>query len=215
MNSKALTVFNFEQQEVRTAIGESGEPMFVATDVCRILELVNSRQAVESLDEDEKGVCNVYTLGGQQTMNCVNESGLYHLIFTSRKEKAKKFRRWVTEDVLPSIRKTGRYSLPKQQRLPGTRLLKPPAAGYYVTVDRLPITHEQEQEAVLKYVCHVWDLYGCAVTANVVRTSYFKRLSRHQVQAHLNELSDRGKIEKFRTVHAPYGKFKPVKGVTP
>jgi prophage antirepressor-like protein len=73
--------------------------------------------AVASLDDDEKGVSNVYTLGGMQKMLCINESGLYHLIFTSRKGEAKAFRKWVTSEVIPSIRKTGSYSIPQVEPL--------------------------------------------------------------------------------------------------
>ena len=73
---------------------------------------------MDELDEDEKGVCNVYTPGGMQDMTVINESGLYNLIFRSRKDEAKQFRRWVTHDVLPSIRKTGSYSVPTAQEKP-------------------------------------------------------------------------------------------------
>lgn len=86
------------------------EPWFVAKDVCHVLGIQNARQAMaKTLDEDEKGVYTIYTLGGAQKMNLINESGLYHLIFQSRKPKAQTFRRWVTGEILPSIRKTGRY----------------------------------------------------------------------------------------------------------
>ena len=90
---------------------------FVAKDVCTILGIRKYRDAVARLDEDEKG-CPVIvdTLGGLQEMTTVNESGLYHLIFMSRKPAAKKFRKWVTSEVLPSIRKFGYYSLEDDRR---------------------------------------------------------------------------------------------------
>lgn len=104
-----LTVeFKFETHAVRT-ITKDGEPWFVAADVCAVLEHSNSRKAIEPLDPDERGVINVYTPGGPQDMNVVNEFGLYSLIFMSRLPKAKEFRRWVTHEDLPAIRKTGRY----------------------------------------------------------------------------------------------------------
>lgn len=90
-----------------------GEPWFVANDVCNILGIVNSRDALSRLEDDEKGVGITDTLGGKQEMNIVNESGLYNLIFQSRKPEAKKFRKWVTSEVLPSIRKTGKYDIRK------------------------------------------------------------------------------------------------------
>lgn len=82
----------------------------LSTDVCDVLEHTNPRKAVDRLDVDEKGVTTSYTLGGPQTVNVISESGLYALIFTSRKSQARIFRRWVTSEVLPAIRKTGFYA---------------------------------------------------------------------------------------------------------
>lgn len=107
---KALQTFNFQEQSVRTIIID-GEIWFVASDVCRVLEISKYRDAVSRLDEDERGSVVVDTLGGKQSVSCINESGLYHLIFQSRKEQARHFRKWVTGEVLPSIRKTGGYSV--------------------------------------------------------------------------------------------------------
>ncbi len=104
------SVFQFQSNEVRT-VAKSGEPWFVAADVGTALCIKNVRQVVENLDEDEKGVCNIYTPGGNQEMTIINESGLYSLIFRSRKPEALKFTKWVTSEVLPAIRKTGKYSV--------------------------------------------------------------------------------------------------------
>lgn len=102
-----LTVFKFEgTREVRTVI-KDGEPWFVAKDICDILELTNPTVAIESLDNDER---SKYFLGRQGEVNIINESGLYALVFKSRKPEAKAFRKWVTSEVLPAIRKTGQYS---------------------------------------------------------------------------------------------------------
>jgi hypothetical protein len=89
----------------------AGEPWFVANDVCGILALTNPRQALNRLDDDEKGVISNDTLGGVQDMNIVSESGMYALVLGSRKKEARRFRKWVTGEVLPTIRKTGRYIL--------------------------------------------------------------------------------------------------------
>lgn len=86
-----------------------GEPWFVAADVCRALGLGNSSKAVMPLDDDEKGITNSNTLGGEQKMVIVSEPGLYSLIVRSRKPEAKAFKRWITHEVIPSIRKTGGY----------------------------------------------------------------------------------------------------------
>ena len=107
----AIQAFSFQDQvEVRTKLVD-GEPWFIAKDVCLALGLNNTRRALDRLDEDEKGITTSNTLGGVQSLLMVNESGLYNLIFGSRKEEAKAFRRWVTHEVLPSIRKTGSYSI--------------------------------------------------------------------------------------------------------
>lgn len=105
-----LVAFDFESHHVRISIGDNGEPMFVAADLLSILNL--DRKALERLDGDEKGVSSIHTPGGAQDMTVVNESGLYNLVLGSRKPEAKRFKRWVTRDVLPSIRKNGSYALP-------------------------------------------------------------------------------------------------------
>lgn len=105
-----LRVFENEKfGQVRTVLLE-GNPWFVAADVCRALDVSNSRQALTRLDEDEKGVISNDTLGGTQQMAIVNEPGLYSLVLGSRKKEAKEFKRWLTHDVLPAIRKHGLYA---------------------------------------------------------------------------------------------------------
>lgn len=103
--------FSFKAHAVRVVFMQ-GEPWFVPTDVCEVLEIVHHRDAAARLDEDERGSVVVDTLGGPQETIAVSESGLYNLIFTSRKSEAKRFRKWVTGEVLPAIRKTGSYALP-------------------------------------------------------------------------------------------------------
>lgn len=105
----ALKVFEYKNDRPFHIIDREGEPWFVLSDVCRELQINNSRQAATRLDEDEKDVITNDTLGGSQTMMIINESGLYSLILTSRKPEAKIFKKWVTKQVLPSIRKTGFY----------------------------------------------------------------------------------------------------------
>jgi prophage antirepressor-like protein len=109
-----LITFQFgKDREVRT-LERDGEPWFVHNDVCNILGIQNSRDVwTKQLDEDEKGVEKIYSPGGYQDTNIINESGLYNLIFRSNKPEAKRFRKWVTSEVLPAIRKTGAYSILK------------------------------------------------------------------------------------------------------
>lgn len=115
----SLTVFQFESHEVRV-VGTADNPWWVAADVCAVLEIKNTRNAYARLDDDEKDVRTVDTLGGKQDMVCINQSGLFSLILVSRKPQAKRFRKWVTSEVLPSIYKTGKYELP--QAKPATAL---------------------------------------------------------------------------------------------
>lgn len=107
--------FNASNQNIRAQM-KDGEPWFVAKDVCDALEIENNRNATARLDDDEKGVSIVRTSSGDQQMTIVNESGLYNLIFQSRKPEAKAFRKWVTSEVLPTLRKTGRYELQSGNR---------------------------------------------------------------------------------------------------
>lgn len=86
-----------------------GEPWFVAADVCKALELGNPSMTVERLDADEKGISSIDTLGGKQRMAIINEPGLYSVILCSRKPEAKAFKRWITHEVIPAIRKYGGY----------------------------------------------------------------------------------------------------------
>jgi prophage antirepressor-like protein len=104
-------VFVYEDRPLRTA-GTVDAPLFVAKDVCACLELDNHRMALERLDDDEKGVSSTDTPGGRQELLCVTEPGLYALVLGSRKPAARAFRRWLTHEVIPTIRKTGSYGAP-------------------------------------------------------------------------------------------------------
>jgi prophage antirepressor-like protein len=108
------TVFQFGESSVRTVV-KDGDPWFVAKDVCEILDLEDPSVTVSRLDDDQRGKANVCTPGGEQQMLTVSESGLYSLIFTSRKPEAKRFRKWIASEVLPEIRKTGGYGRPEPE----------------------------------------------------------------------------------------------------
>ena len=103
-----LQIFNYREIPVRTLLLD-GEPWWVLADVCRVLGIKNSRDVVNRLDPDEKGVGQIDTPGGNQNMTIINESGLYKVILRSDKPEAREFSRWVTHEVLPAIRKTGHY----------------------------------------------------------------------------------------------------------
>ena len=100
---------NTQFGSVRT-VTQGGEPWFVAADVCKALDLPDTHKAVGRLDDDEKGRNSIPTPGGVQEMSIVNEPGLYSLVLGSRKPEAKAFKRWITHEVIPAIRKHGAYA---------------------------------------------------------------------------------------------------------
>lgn len=103
-----LIPFDFNSHPVR-AFQKNSIIWFIAKDICDALDYKHVPSAMRYLDDDEKGVSNKHTPGGKQSVTIINESGLYHLILKSRKPEAKYFRKWVTSEVLPAIRKTGKY----------------------------------------------------------------------------------------------------------
>lgn len=164
----SLVSFQFDDFSVRT-IDESGQTWFVAADVCAALGLDNVSLAVngrsdrpeDGLDDDEKGIANVYTLGGEQKMLTVNESGLHALVFKSRRAEAKRFRKWVTSEVLPAIRKTGSYGAitapanPYQltaEDLEQVKILGRVAAAFMAEIS--PMLHTNYSEAREQGVSH-------------------------------------------------------------
>ena len=108
MDNKLMTFENAAFGKIRTLTIDD-EPWFVAADVCKALELGNPSMTVERLDADEKGISSIDTLGGKQRMAIINEPGLYSVILRSRKPEAKAFKRWITHEVIPAIRKHGGY----------------------------------------------------------------------------------------------------------
>ena len=125
-NSTQLSTYNFESHSIRT-IAIKNEPWFVAVDVCNALNIANSRDALLKLDEDEKttvGLTDSQAGNGAQSLSLVSESGMYTLILRCRDAVKKgsaphRFRKWVTAEVLPQIRRTGKYQVqPKQIALP-------------------------------------------------------------------------------------------------
>jgi len=109
----AIIPFQFEAHAVRVQVDDAGLPWFNASDVCDALEMGNPSQAVKShVDAEDLQKLETLTTGGRQRQNHVNESGLYALILGSTKDAAKRFKRWVTGEVLPAIRKTGAYAVP-------------------------------------------------------------------------------------------------------
>lgn len=101
--------FTFGDSPIRVVKDANGEPLFVAVDVAKAIGIKNSRDALTALDDDQKADVGISYTSGKKTLAAVTESGLYQLIFSGRKEAARKFSRWVTDEVLPQIRRTGSY----------------------------------------------------------------------------------------------------------
>jgi len=106
--------FNYGTKEIRVLQDANGEPLWVAKDVCEVLGYEDTKVALRKLDDDEKLKSKIYSSGQTREMTCINESGLYTLILRSNKPEAKVFKKWVTKEVLPAIRKSGSYSLGNQ-----------------------------------------------------------------------------------------------------
>jgi len=122
-----LMPFDFQGKSVRVVRDEQGEPWWVATDVCKVLGIANPSDAIKRLDDDEKmtleiseGLINhgLSNNAPGTRLNLVNEPGLYHLILRSNKPEAKDFRRWITHEVLPALRRTGQYTMPRPSTAP-------------------------------------------------------------------------------------------------
>ena len=114
MNENEIQVWNYESSEIRT-VQINGEPWFVLSDVCKVLELSSPHKVADRLENDERNQIPVTdSLGRYQNTAIINESGLYAVVLRSDKPQAKPFRKWVTSEVLPSIRKHGSYSVQSQ-----------------------------------------------------------------------------------------------------
>lgn len=130
-----IQIFNYQSNEVRT-VEMGGEPWFVLKDVCNILGISKYRDTAARLDADERGSVEVDTLGGTQQVIAVNESGLYHVILRSDKPEAAPFRKWVTSEVLPSIRKNGGYIAGQEQLTPQELMAKALMVAQKTLADR-------------------------------------------------------------------------------
>lgn len=163
MTTLATYQFPTTGHDVRTVLS-GGEPWFVARDVCAVLDITNGRDAVSRLDADGVGTTDLIdSMGRTQTASIVNEAGLYELIFQSRKPEAKAFRRWVTGEVLPAIRRTGRYEV----ELSGSEV----ARRWYEA--ELAREAAQQQLAVAAPKADAWDVLAAAEGDYAVRDAAF------------------------------------------
>ncbi|EAZ4935302.1 BRO-N domain-containing protein [Salmonella enterica] len=154
------SVFNFESDCQVRAIIIDGAPWFVAMDVCRAIGIANHRDAVRKLDSDEKGVGSTDTLGGEQETTIISESGLYTLILRCRDAVTPgtipyRFRKWVTGEVLPQIRRTGRYV--REELSPADKAQKVVASFMPAILEAMKTGEKQEYSVPLKpnYLEHI------------------------------------------------------------
>ena len=166
-----IRVFNSDQfGEVRTVTIDD-EPWFVAADVCRALEIGDTHKATDRLDADEKGRSSIPTLGGQQEMTVINEPGLYSLMLGSRKPEAKAFKRWITHEVIPALRKTGTYSLKPMSQLEIAKISLDMLIEQEKRLDSLEqeneSTREQIKELNAKIATRAQDSYSVAGYASL------------------------------------------------
>lgn len=185
-----LRIFNYESNQIRT-VELNGELWWVAKDICDVFGETNRNRAMQALDDDEKGYTQIDTPGGMQKMAIVNEPGVYHLLFAMQPEKArgvsdeyiqkrmeqlKAFRRWITHQVLPSIRRTGTYSVDKPKVAP----LQPESAGgvaRLITVLRSTMKDNgQPPESISRMVKGLCDQLGIVLPADFVRVNPFEQL---------------------------------------
>lgn len=114
MPDQIVSLFDFEGDEIRVQPSDDGEPLFIVSDLCRILKIKTPRDAVRRLDDDEKGEVLTRTPGGEQYVVAVNEPGLYSLVLSARSSdpRVKRFKRYVTHVILPAVRREGGYISP-------------------------------------------------------------------------------------------------------
>lgn len=176
-----LTPFTYGTHEVRT-ITRDGEPWFVLADLCKVLDLSAPHMVAKRIADDMKGRSLISTLGGSQEMTIVSEAGMYAVIMRSDKPESEPFRRWVTSEVLPTIRKTGGYGVQKQ--LTGRELM---AAALIEAQATLEAASKELEAARPK--AHAWDTW-LSTNADYSVGEIAKAL--HKAGAASLELSDRG-----------------------
>lgn len=176
--SNEIKVFeNTEFGSVR-GIEINGEPWLVGKDVAKILGYSNTRDAISKhVDDEDKGVAKCDTLGGVQDLTIINESGLYSLILSSKLPKAKRFKHWITSEVLPSIRKTGSYSI--QQKVDSYMIEDSIArAKRWIEEEEerrtLKLTVEHQKPMVMLAEERI-DKKGCYSLTDVTKSLHFKR----------------------------------------
>ena len=165
--------------QVRTIMSASNEPLFCLSDVCRALEMKRFR--IERLDKDVISNHPLQTAGGLQQVTFINEDGLYDIVLDSRKPKAKKFRKWITSEVVPSIRKTGSYSVEQPKELSAAESLLQ-AVQLLVAHERQLAILEHNQKNMQGAISSLYDkVYGMQFQTNMIEQKLNNEIDRYTV----------------------------------
>ena len=170
--------------EIRT-LNLNGEPWFVAVDVCIALDLSNPTIAVSRLDEDERAKFN---LGRQGDATIVNEPGLYTLVLSSRKPEAKAFKRWITHEVIPAIRKHGAYISPNAEAVQVT-----PTIEQYIASARIIATCRADR---LRMVIGLLDKAGISMPMDISTNSKVERVNTAELQTNIRRVKDSNHMKR-------------------
>ena len=183
-----MQIFQNEKFGKIRTLNLDGEPWFVAADVCKALLIVNSRDALTRIDDDEKGVVSTDTLGGRQEVTIVNEPGLYALILSSRKPEAKAFKRWITHEVIPSIRKHGAYISPNAEAVQVT-----PTIEQYIASARIIATCRADR---LRMVIGLLDKAGISMPMDTSTNFKVERVNTAVLQTNIRRVKDSNHMKR-------------------
>ena len=183
-----MQIFQNEKFGKIRTLNLDGEPWFVGADVCKALLIVNSRDALTRIDDDEKGVVSTDTLGGRQEVTIVNEPGLYALILSSRKPEAKAFKRWITHEVIPAIRKHGAYISPNAEAVQVT-----PTIEQYIASARIIATCRADR---LRMVIGLLDKAGMSMPMDISTNSKVERVNTAELQTNIRRVKDSNHMKR-------------------
>jgi prophage antirepressor-like protein len=201
----SIVQFQFGFNDVRVVLID-GEPWLVAKDVCEVLGLADVSRSCERLDDDEKDTHTVSTLGGDQDMIVISESGFYRLVMTSRKPSVKKFQKWITSEVIPSIRKTGTYSIAHPVSVPA---ILPEVRAVQIANSIRHITDTLDDNPRLAQL-----LIDLSISGIVEKTNLLTGTETHQLRG-VAEIAAEMKLPVNIKNRGDLGKFVVAAGFTP
>ena len=217
MNKSNVQVFNFGKNEVRTNMDESNNIWFCLKDVCDVLSLTNSRKVSVGLDEKGVTISYIPTYGGTQGHTFINEPNLYRVIFQSRKPTAKQFQNWIFDEVIPSIRKTGSYTVTDNMPKTFPEALR----AYADEVEKRELAEirvKQLEPKAVGYESFIGkdnqDIYSFGDVAKLLTNNGFKKIGRNKLFQILREDKILMSSKNYRNLpYAKYQKYFSIKKV--